>query len=93
MPTAPEDYQSVSQEATFRPQSSVILCIPVTIADDATSEPCERFSAMLSGVTPRVKTGNSVSVIINDDDSKWLPSPSMFTSVSYERGGLRLEQS
>ena len=67
----------------------MIQCIPVTIADNAMSEPCERFSAMLSGVTPRVKTGNSVSIFLNDDDCKWLSSASMFTSVSYELGVVK----
>ena len=70
LPAAPGDYQSVSQEVIFQQQSTVIECIPLTITDDAISEPCERFSAMLSGVTPRVKTGDSVSVFINDDDCK-----------------------
>ena len=60
----------MSQEVIFQQQSTVIQCIPLTITDDAISEPCERFSAMLSGVTPRVKTGDSVSVFINDDDCK-----------------------
>ena len=67
----------------------MIQCIPVTIADDAMFEPCERFSAMLSGITPRVKTGNSVSIFLNDDDCKWLSSASMFTSVSYELGVVK----
>ena len=70
LPAAPGDYQSVSQEVIFQQQSTVIQCILLSIADDAISEPCERFSAVLSGVTPRVKTGDNVSVFINDDDCK-----------------------
>ena len=44
--------------------------MPVSITDDAMSEPCERFSVMLSTSIPRVKVGDGTSVIINDDDRK-----------------------
>lgn len=57
-------------EFLFQPESSEIQCMPVSITDDAMSEPSERFSVMLSSSIPRVKVGDSTSVIINDDDRK-----------------------